>query len=136
MRRVAAWVWAAVPALAIFCDRGGTDADARGSGGCLGCHSGIEQVAPHDFGCEVCHRGQDGAADKEAAHQGLVTNPGDLRVAEESCGPCHVGYVSRVKKSLHTTSAGIISGARYLWAAQETKEALYAVQHVADEDGD
>ncbi len=66
----------------------------------------------------------------------MLPNPGDLRVAEETCGLCHAGYVERVKKSLHATSAGIISGARYLWAAQDTKQAIYAVQSVADEDGD
>ena len=104
--------------------------------GCLSCHAGIEQVSPHDFDCAVCHRGEGSAADSESAHRGLVTNPGDLRVAGETCGLCHPGYVDRATKSLHATSAGIISGARYLWAAQSTKQAVYAVRGVADEDND
>ncbi len=138
MKQNLAWVSTVVILAAVVtCAPGGTGYQAGAAGaGCLGCHSGIEQVPPHDFSCEVCHRGDTGASDAGEAHRGLVPNPGDLAVAEETCGLCHAGYVERLAKSVHATSAGIISGARYLWAAQDTKQAIYGVRAAADEDGD
>jgi hypothetical protein len=104
--------------------------------GCLTCHSGIEKMHPElELSCVFCHRGDGDAKDKETAHQGFLPNPSDLAVADQTCGKCHSEYVENVKKSLHSTSAGIISGARYLWAAQETKLALYGVREIEDGDG-
>jgi hypothetical protein len=40
-------------------------------------------------------------------------NPGDLRVADEACGPCHAKDVLNVKKSMMTTSALLWGGAAY-----------------------
>ncbi len=40
-------------------------------------------------------------------------NPGDLRVAPETCGGCHAEIVTAVKKSLMTTSAMLWGGASY-----------------------
>jgi hypothetical protein len=40
-------------------------------------------------------------------------NPGDLRVASETCGSCHVQEVARVQKSLMTTSSMLWGGAAY-----------------------
>jgi hypothetical protein len=40
-------------------------------------------------------------------------NPGDLRVAAETCGVCHVAEVARVERSLMTTSAMLWGGAAY-----------------------
>ncbi len=40
-------------------------------------------------------------------------NPGDLRVAEETCGNCHAETVDAVKKSLMTTSTMLFGGASY-----------------------
>jgi len=40
-------------------------------------------------------------------------NPGDLRVADQSCGPCHAQQVLNVKKSMMTTSALLWGGAAY-----------------------
>jgi hypothetical protein len=31
--------------------------------------------------------------------------------------------------------AGMISGSRYLWAAQKEKNAIYAIRQIKDEDG-
>lgn len=104
--------------------------------GCLRCHSGIEEMHPGlELSCVFCHQGNPDSEKKESAHQGFSPNPSDLRVVEKTCGKCHSEYVERVKKSLHSTSAGIISGARYLWAAQKTKLALYGVKDIEDQDG-
>ena len=40
-------------------------------------------------------------------------NPGDLRVADEACGPCHAEEVLKVKKSMMTTSTLFWGGAAY-----------------------
>ena len=73
---------------------------------------------------------------EEAAHAGLYSNPGDLNIVENTCGECHEDVVTNVKKSLHATTAGKISGARYLWAAQKERNAIYSVRQIEDEDGD
>lgn len=105
--------------------------------GCLTCHQGIEAVgeAHSSAECIDCHQGNPDGKTKEAAHQDFFKNPGDLNIVEETCGMCHDEYVRRLKRSLHATSAGVISGARYLWAAQKTKNALYGVRAVEDDLG-
>ncbi len=40
-------------------------------------------------------------------------NPGDLRVAQETCGPCHTNEVHQVRTSLMTTSAAFWTAAAY-----------------------
>ena len=112
-------------------------ADESQSGGCLQCHQGIESigVAHADLACEDCHLGDPDGSTKEAAHAGLYSEPDDLDVVDNTCGECHEDIVVKMKKSLHATVAGQISGARYLWAAQEEKNSLYSIRDVLDEDG-
>lgn len=50
---------------------------------------------------------------KESAEFVKFINPGDLRVAPETCGGCHSAIVSSTKKSLMTTSAMLWGGASY-----------------------
>ena len=111
--------------------------DAPEDAGCLKCHQGIESIgkAHRNLTCVDCHQGNADAAAKEDAHSGMHGNPGDLNVVDETCGICHEETVSNVKKSLHATMAGVISGARYLWAAQQEKNALYGVKAIEDLDG-
>ncbi|MGH8443248.1 MAG: hypothetical protein ACRETF_10165 [Nevskiaceae bacterium] len=40
-------------------------------------------------------------------------NPGDLRVARESCGACHEAIIAAVERSLMTTGAMLFGGASY-----------------------
>jgi len=108
-------------------------------GDCLKCHRGIEAIsdlsAMKELKCTFCHRGDAKAIKKEMAHKGMWANPSDFAVVEETCGACHREILERVKKSLHATSAGIISATRYLFAAQKGKNAIYAVRIVMDSDG-
>ncbi len=105
---------------------------------CLFCHQGLSSISTVKemaaLACSFCHEGNPKSKIKEEAHRGLVRNPTDLRVVEETCGLCHAEIVARVKKSLHATSAGLISGARYTWGAQKTPLAIYAVKDVRDDD--
>ncbi|MCB0353338.1 MAG: hypothetical protein KDD64_07440, partial [Bdellovibrionales bacterium] len=50
---------------------------------------------------------------KEPAEFVKFVNPGDLRVAAESCGGCHAKIVRAVQKSLMTTSAMLWGGGAY-----------------------
>lgn len=104
-------------------------ARAAADPGCLGCHEGIERFAEvegmKDLSCTDCHRGDPQATSAEAAHAGMWANPSDLRVVGETCGTCHPDEVEKLKTSLHATSAGKISGARYAWGAQD-RNAKYA----------
>jgi hypothetical protein len=122
---------------------------------CLTCHKGIEPISlshPIELGCVVCHGGDKNSDDKEQAHSSLIydpvwgkgkRNPSHISIAEKSCGQssCHSSddypnqnHVSRVKKSLMGTLAGVISGLRYQWSAQAIKTARYGVYSVENND--
>ncbi len=130
------------------------EAEPQGEG-CPSCHEGIEAINPKmatawgaDTRCEVCHYGRPSAATKLEAHTGLISNPGDLRVVEHTCGKCHSDHgeiqkvkiqgiddhVGRVLRSLMATAAGEIAGTRYMWNEQSTRSALYGVRAVLDRD--
>ncbi len=116
------------------------EVDAADNGKCITCHEGIEQIsdvpAMAALRCVDCHKGDAGATEFEKAHAGMWANPTDFRVVEQICGMCHGNHVSNSKKSMHATMAGMISGTRYTWAAQDTKNSLYATYAVEDTDGE
>lgn len=103
---------------------------------CLTCHEGIEKISEvpgmAHLTCTDCHMGDAGGTAMEAAHKGMFTNPSDLRVIDKTCGTCHPQEVSNATKSLHATSAGIISGTRYDFGLQE-RDAKYATYAVSDD---
>ncbi|MBI2440167.1 MAG: hypothetical protein HYV35_02230 [Lentisphaerae bacterium] len=103
---------------------------------CVRCHQGIESIGEMHEGldCVDCHQGSPDGVTKEAAHVGLYVNPGDLNIVDNTCGICHEDIVGKVKMSLHATMAGVISGSRYLWAAQKEMNAVYAIRPVSDND--
>jgi hypothetical protein len=100
---------------------------------CLTCHAGIEPIGDGpvmgNLPCTACHRGTPDATGAAAAHEGMWANPADLRVADQACGGCHGEHVAHVKTSLHATMAGVISGTRYDWGAQD-RQAIYATYAV------
>lgn len=104
---------------------------------CLKCHRGIESIGGKMDGlaCVICHKGNEDAATKQEAHKGMYSNPGDYSIARETCGMCHPKHFKNSLKSLHATSAGVISGARYTWAAQDARGSLYGNKAVRDTDG-
>ena len=117
-------------------------ADAK-SLGCLSCHNGVEKMHKSPavkLGCTDCHGGNaeiktieahvkpkypdkwKSAANpkrsytllnKESKEFVRFVNPGDLRVADITCAPCHSDAVLNVKKSMMTTSTLLWGGASY-----------------------
>jgi len=65
-------------------------------------------------------------------------NPGDIRVARETCGACHSGrvdMVQAVQNSLMTTNAGHYMPTRFL-AGMQDREAIYGALATTDPDWD
>lgn len=110
---------------------------------CQTCHLGIEEISPSHpvevLGCIGCHGGNGLSLDKTEAHEGLVGggNPGDLRVAQQSCGTgpngaaCHSGrehpelnMAGRLAQSPMASKAGEINQVRVAFGLQKDAERL------------
>ena len=50
---------------------------------------------------------------KESPEFVRFINPGDLRIAQETCGQCHAKEVTQVRASLHTTTGVFWTAAAY-----------------------
>ena len=105
------------------------------NGGCATCHTGIEEMHPWaPVTCVMCHGGNAAATTKDTAHvargrhapgdervMGIgfepeatrFLDPGNLRVAAQSCGPCHGKAVYDVTHSLHATTSGHLGDGLY-----------------------
>jgi len=99
---------------------------------CLSCHRDEKLDPAHDakvVGCSPCHLGNALAIDKKKAHEGIVLNPGDLRVVEKTCGVegCHPADVLKVKNSLMATNRGILATLLYYWGERDTQNAEITV---------
>lgn len=102
---------------------------------CLACHTKERLDPAHDvsiLGCSSCHLGNAMATDKETAHQGIVKNPGDLRIVEQTCGVngCHAIDVPKVKNSLMATNRGIIATLLYYWGEAPDQNGDYSVEEL------
>lgn len=109
-RRVAGLV---VPVLAVLglCSPDGLAAGCRGCHGSAAAgHAPGHAFAAHD--CGPCHGGDPSAAERDAAHAGLVAFPGHLDNAARTCGTCHPGQLEGVRASPMTTLRGMIGTTR------------------------
>ncbi len=100
---------------------------------CLSCHSKTKLGSAHDakiLGCSTCHLGDSMAIEKEAAHTGMVLNPGDLRVVEKTCAieGCHPQDALKVKNSLMATNRGILATLLFYWGEAEHQDGDYSVE--------
>ncbi|MBT8332928.1 MAG: amino acid ABC transporter substrate-binding protein, partial [Deltaproteobacteria bacterium] len=104
---------------------------------CLFCHT-KEKIDPaHDasiIGCASCHLGDPLAIEEDKAHQGIVRNPGDLRIVEKTCGieGCHPTDVKKVVNSLMATNRGILGTLLYYWGESETQDTETTVKDLID----
>ena len=104
---------------------------------CLSCHRDEVLDPAHAadvIGCAACHLGAPLAVDKDKAHNGMVKNPGDLRVVERTCGVegCHATDAHKVKNSLMATNRGILATLRYYWGEAPDQYGDFSVKKLMD----
>ena len=145
-------------------------------GSCVGCHTSCSDPHPgaRQASCVFCHGGDASKTDVVGAHPQpsfpkrwpdsanpertyvltmreseawiQFVNPGDLRVANKTCGPCHQDEVLQVMKSLMTTSQHFWGTVTYANGIVSTKRSILGesygpdgtpqlVQHVIREPG-
>lgn len=102
---------------------------------CLSCHEEEKLDPAHDprvIGCASCHLGDGLAIEKVQAHQGMVINPGDLRVVEKTCGVegCHPTDVKKVMNSLMATNRGIIGTLLFYWGETDSQDTDITVEQL------
>ncbi len=79
----------------------------------------------HAVACVRCHRGKPDSDDEKTAHEGLIADPGDLTIVEETCGKCHPDEVRRVKVSAMALAPRMINHTRFAFGGQQTPEPVY-----------
>src|SRR6266850_170615 len=90
---------------------------------CAICHRGIDDAHPKKtLTCTTCHKGDAKATDAKRAHAGMLPNPSDLRVVEQTCGKCHHAIAAKVKSSIMAHRSGTQSGTLFPNGLQPTKE--------------
>ena len=102
---------------------------------CLSCHKDEKLDPAHDaavIGCSPCHLGNPLAVSKERGHEGMVLNPGDLRLVEKTCAVegCHPADVHKVKNSLMATNRGIIGTLLYYWGESDSQNTELTVEEL------
>jgi hypothetical protein len=71
---------------------------------CIDCHA-VHTDRNHQQACVSCHKGNNQAESKEAAHVGYVPAPAHPDHLAASCGPCHADIADRIADSVHFTLA-------------------------------
>jgi hypothetical protein len=115
--------------------------------GCIDCHGGNAEATTQE-GAHIAPRNKTvwkTAANPERSYTRLneespefiqFVNPGDLRVADKACGPCHNKpadpIVTNVKKSMMTTSALLWGGAAYNNGIVSTKHYVLGESYGTD----
>jgi hypothetical protein len=104
---------------------------------CLSCHTEEKLDKAHDaqvIGCSPCHLGNAMTVDKKRAHEGMVLNPGDLRVVDRTCGveECHPADIKKVKNSLMATNRGILATLLYYWGEAENQDGDFSVEQLLE----
>ena len=90
---------------------------------CAICHRGIEDAHPKKtLSCTTCHKGDATATDAKRAHMGMLSNPSDLRVVDQTCGKCHQAISAKVKASIMAHRSGTQSGTLFPNGLRPTKE--------------
>ena len=85
---------------------------------CVGCHQphALDRTDPHAFlgdQCQACHLGNNGAASREQAHDGMIASPGWLDNTAETCGTCHATETEHVVQGLMHSGRGMVNVTRF-----------------------
>lgn len=103
----------------------------KNPGHCVDCHEeNASMDALHALPCVQCHEGDPESEEEEAAHRGLIKDPGDLFIADRTCGKCHPEEVRRVKRSAMALAPRMINHTRFAFGAQKVREGTYATTAV------
>ncbi|MCX5874037.1 MAG: hypothetical protein NTY51_12515 [Deltaproteobacteria bacterium] len=117
--------WGAIPQM-------GPKSSCKDVGYCGSCHpNNLEIDSRHAFSCVTCHKGNSQAAEKEQAHIGLVSDPGDLNYVDQTCGKCHPSQARNVRVSSMALAPSLINHTRFAFGAQDTSVPLFGVRGVA-----
>lgn len=104
---------------------------------CLSCHEDVKLDLAHDakvIGCASCHLGNPAAVAEKEAHEGMVINPGDLRVANKTCSVegCHPTDLHKVENSLMATNRGILGTLLYYWGESDSQDTDLTVKQLLE----
>ncbi len=100
-------------------------------GNCVKCHEANATMdSKHAVACIQCHGGNAKTEDKDAAHIGLIKDPGDLNTADKTCGACHAEETRRVKRSPMALAPRMINHTRFAFGGQKTPDPAYATVEV------
>lgn len=138
------------------------DGRFAGDGSCVDCHTHCSDPHPtgRKASCAHCHGGDPTRSDVVGAHPKprfpkawpnsanperpyvltmeesaewiRFVNPGDLRVANQTCGPCHPAETLRVMKSLMTTSQHFWGTVTYANGIVSTKRSILGESYGPD----
>jgi hypothetical protein len=103
---------------------------------CVACHGTPAGFSvfhdPDSIGCTPCHLGDPNAGQKEDAHAGMVSLPGNLDEAVMTCGSigCHPGIALRIQNSLMTTASGIVSVDRFVFGESDQLSVLSDIREI------
>lgn len=103
---------------------------------CMLCHQNVTGFSPaHDpnaIGCTSCHLGHPFSLNKKQAHQSMISIPGNLAGAAQTCGTaqCHPDIPARVNLSLMTTNSGIVSVDRFVFGETQSPDVLSPITKI------
>ncbi len=96
-------------------------------GSCITCHQANATMdVAHAIACVNCHRGNSAKNDKSEAHEGLISNPGDLKTVDETCGRCHPEESRRVASSAMSLAPRMINHTRFAFGSQSDSSPSHA----------
>ncbi len=99
----------------------------KDAGNCVTCHEKTSRMDPkHAVACIQCHGGDAKAENEDAAHVGLIKDPGDLKTINQTCGECHPEESRRVKRSAMALAPRMINHTRFDFGGQNSPDFKYA----------
>ena len=101
-------------------------------GSCVKCHpNNAEMDQLHALPCSTCHKGNAQETSKDLAHEGLIPDPGDLDLVDQTCGRCHPEHARNVKISRMALAPNLINHTRYAFGAQDTASPAFGVRELS-----
>ncbi len=100
--------------------------ECKGSPKCVNCHADNARMdSLHAIACDNCHGGDIESGDKDKAHSGLITRPGELDTVDRTCGKCHAEVSKKVKMSAMALSPRMINQTLYAFGVKECSQPVF-----------